>query len=215
MKRMLLLALLIPLPATAQIALLAHTAAGFSSGSGSSPVTTSAIDTSGASMIALCATGARANVSAPSDSASNTWLLANTQKEDGDLQVSLWYVIGPATSASHTFTFRGQSPAGAVMAFSNVASGPDQQSQSIKGLRGALASGAVTPTNANELVLSCMSFYPSIASPTVSPLTLVDEFLTKAGGMGRWERFRRTWLKLGPGRSIRPGPMRPTPARQR
>ena len=134
MKTMLLLALLLPLPATAQITLLAHTAAGFSSGSGSSPVTTSAIDTTGASMIAICATGASSNTATPSDSASNTWLLANTQNEDGDLRVSLWYAIGPSTSATHTFTFNGQAPAGAVMAFSNVASGPDKQSQSMKGL---------------------------------------------------------------------------------
>jgi hypothetical protein len=184
MKSMFLLALLLPLPATAQITLLAHTALGFSSGSSSSPVTTSAIDTTGASLIALCATGDRSNISAPSDSASNTWLLANTQKEDGDLQVSLWYAIGPTTSATHTFTFEGRAPAGAVMAFSNVASGPDQQSQSMRGWGIPLASGPVMPTNANELVLSCLSFYPSIASPTVSPLTLVDELPYKGGYNG-------------------------------
>jgi len=184
MKRMLLLALLLPLPATAQITLLAHTAAGFSSGSGSSPVTTSAINTTGATMIAICATGEHSNTSTPSDSASNTWLLANTQKEDGDLQVSLWYAVEPATSATHTFTFKGQSPAGAVMAFSNVASGPDKQSQSTRGWGAPLASGSVTPANANELVLSCMSFYPSIASPTVSPLTLVDELPYRGGYNG-------------------------------
>ncbi len=137
MKRMLLLALLLPLPATAQITLLAHAAAGFSSGSGSTPVTTSAIDTTGASMIALCATGSRGNVSAPSDSASNTWLLANTEREDGDLQVSLWYAIGPATSATHTFTFKGQSPAGAVMAFSKVANGPGPAKPVDERLRGS------------------------------------------------------------------------------
>ena len=184
MKRMLLLALLLPVQATAQVTLLAHTAAGYSSGSGSSPVTTSAIDTTGASMIAICATGAASNTSAPSDSASNTWLLANTQYEDGDLRVSLWYALGPATSATHTFTFHGRAPAGAVMAFLNVASGPDKQSQSVKGWGTPLTSGAVTPTNANELVLSCMSFFPSIAPPAVSPLTLVDELPYNKGYNG-------------------------------
>jgi hypothetical protein len=180
---MFFLALLLPLPASAQVTLLAHTAAGFSTGSGSSPVTTSAIDTTGASMIAICATGAASNTSAPSDSAANTWLLANTQNEDGDLQVSLWYAIGPTTSATHTFTFKGRAPAGAVMAFSNVASGPDKQSQSMKG-GGRLTSGLVSPANDNELVLSCMSFYPSIESPTVSPLTLVDELPYRGGYNG-------------------------------
>ena len=184
MKRMFLLALLLPVQAIAQVTLLAHTAAGFSSGSGTSPVTTTAIDTTGASMIAICATGASSNASAPSDSASNTWLLANTQNEDGDLRVNLWYAIGPATSATHTFTFKGQSPAGAVMAFSNVASGPDKQSQSVRGWGAPLTSGPVTPTNANELVLSCMSFFTAIAPPTVSPLTLVDELPYRGGYNG-------------------------------
>lgn len=184
MKRMLLLALLLPLSATAQVRLLAHTAAGYSSGGGSSPVTTLPIDTTGASLIALCATGTAGNTAAPSDSAANTWHLANTQHEDGDLQVSMWYAVGPATSATHTFTFRGRAPAGAVMAFSGVASGPDKQSQSLHGGRGPLTSGAVTPANAHELVLSCMAFYGSVASTTVSPLTLVDELPYNGGYNG-------------------------------
>ena len=56
MKRLFLLVLLLSVPVAAQVALLAHTAAGFSAGSGSTPVTTSAIDTTGASMIAICTT---------------------------------------------------------------------------------------------------------------------------------------------------------------
>lgn len=184
MKRLFLLALLLPVPAAAQVALLAHTAAGYSSGSSSSPVTTSAIDTTGASLIAICATGAAGNRSAPSDSQSNNWLLANTQNEDGDLQVSLWYATGPATSPRHTFTFHGQAPAGAVMAFSNVASGPDKQSQSTGGSSGSIKSGSVTPANPDELVLSCLSFFAPSPPPKVSPLILVDELPYNGGYNG-------------------------------
>jgi len=184
MKKLLVLALLLPLSASAQVTLLAHTAAGYTSGSSASPITTSAIDTTGASLIAICATGAAGITAAPSDSASNTWSLANTQNEDGDARVSLWYAIGPATSPRHAFTFHGQAPAGAVLAFSNVASGPDMQSQSVQGWGATLTSGSVAPTNPNELVLSCLTFFGAVPPPTVSPLTVVDQLPYNGGYSG-------------------------------
>jgi len=181
----LLFALLISLPAYAQVALLAHTAAGFAgTGGGASPVTTTAINTTGASMIAICASSDPHSTVAPTDSAGNLWLLAKTQNEDGDSRVSLWYAIAPVTSPSHTFTGHGQAPSVAVMAFSNVASGPDQLSSS-QSYKSPLTSGNLTPANPDELILSCISAYPAAFTANVSaPLTVVDSLPWNGGYNG-------------------------------
>ena len=47
-----------------------------------------------------------------------------------------------------------------------------------------LTSGAVTPANADELVVSCLGFFTASESTTVSPLTLVDVLPYKGGYSG-------------------------------
>jgi len=169
--------------ARAQISLGPHTAAGYSTGTGTTPVTTSAINTTGQNFIGICATGSSGNETAPTDSQNNVWLKANTQNEDGDSQVTLWYVIGPTTSALHTFTMSGQAPALAVFTASGVASGPDQQS-STQG-SSPQSSGGMTPTNANELIASCTSWYPTASSVSIAlPMTILDTVAYDGGYNG-------------------------------
>jgi hypothetical protein len=71
-----------------------------------------------------------------------------------------------------TFTstgdYLGPSPI-AVMIFSGVASGPDKTNGAISNV-----TGNITPTNANELVLSCFSNQRGTVATAVTPLTLAD-----------------------------------------
>ena len=186
MKRLLpAFALLFSLHAVAQVALISHTAAGCKSqcgSNGSITVTTPAINTTGARMIAICSSEWTQQVP-PTDSSGNVYQKAISQNEDDDSNVGLWYALSPITSASQTFTQTGQSPALAVMAFSNVASGPDQQNTS-DSYGQFLTSGNVTPTNNNELIVSCLSGYPDGFSATVSPLTVVDSLPWNGGYSG-------------------------------
>jgi hypothetical protein len=174
MRRLLVLATLFALPflARPQATLITHTAAGCSvncgTTGGGTPVTTSAIDTTGAgthNLILICATGSSGNTPAalqPTDNCGNTYTLLNSQNEDGDSRVAAYYVIGGSLCSSHTFTFNGHAPAGAVMVFSGIASGPDQQSQSVGAT--PLTAGSVTPTNADEVVTACSSYFASATS---------------------------------------------------
>ena len=184
MKRLLFIALL-STPVFSQITLISHTAAGYSTGTGTTPVTTPAISTVGANMLAVCAAGSAGNQTAPTDSLNNVWVMARTQKEDGDTQVTLWYALGATVGASHTFTANGRGPALAVMAFANVSSGPDQQNSSQAGSGTPFSTGSVTPTNDNELVVSCLSGYPSgITWSANAPMTTGDAVLYSGGYNG-------------------------------
>lgn len=166
----------------AQVTLVNHAAAGYSTGVGTTPVTTAAINTTGANFIGICAAGASSNTTAPTDNCGNSYaLLANTQNEDGDVRVTFWYAFAPNTCASHTFTFSGSGPSGAVMAFSGVASGPDQQNKS-QGTS-PITTGSVSPSNANELVVSCAAGgYANTTYASASPLTLVDSVASGSSG---------------------------------
>jgi hypothetical protein len=172
MKKIAQIVLLVfSLPLTAQVALVAHTVAEDITGTA---VTTSTLNTTAANAIILCATaGWASDTTTPSDSLGNVWTLVGRQNEDGDVVTSMWVTIGPAVGPSHTFTFGAFSPTLEVMAFSGVASGPDQKSQS----QGAtpLTSGAMTPAKPNELVASCSAWTEgSTTAPAVTPLTVVD-----------------------------------------
>lgn len=206
MKRFFVLTLLFltTLCMSAQVVLLAHTAAGYGgTANGAAPVTTVAIDTTGAKMIAVCATGFAGNTSAPTDSAANHWRLANTHKQDGDSQVTLWYAIDPVTSKSHTFTAAGRAPALAVMAFSNVASGPDQQS-SAEGQRSPLMVGSLTPANAGELAISCISASATGVTATINPPFTIVDALPYSGGYNGSVATVSAYTVLSEARKINP-----------
>ena len=105
-----------------------------------------------------------------SDSLSNTWTLVNKQIADGDVAVELWISFGPRTGNSQSFRGSGEFPAIAAMAFSGVASGPDQNSSASKS-----SSGSITPTNAYELLISCMGTQQRSVTAVNSPFTLLDQ----------------------------------------
>jgi hypothetical protein len=102
----------------------------------------------------------------------NVWTLANTINEGGHERIGLWYVFSPATSPQHTFTFNGNNSSGTVMAFSGVASGPDQVAAARESIP---LSGVLNPTNPDELILSCLGLQSGAHKATIqAPLTQID-----------------------------------------
>jgi hypothetical protein len=178
-KRLLLsLALLLSsLPCMAQVALVSHTAA-IGNGTGST-TTTAPINTTGASLIVVCGSAYRSMTI--TDSQGNTWNVANSAGPGSSDSVSFtFYVLSPATSASHTFTATtyGGTAALAVMAFSGVAGGPDQQCNNMDwpdGNGDVGCSQSMMPTNNNELVTSCLvNANDGATASFISPMTSVD-----------------------------------------
>lgn len=83
------------------------------------PCTTSAIDTRGATLLVVVATGY--SVPSITDSAGNTWTALSTYAS-GNPKVGLYYCVNPATSASHTVSTTGITgfPALAFYAYSGT-----------------------------------------------------------------------------------------------
>jgi hypothetical protein len=120
-------------------------------------VSTSAINTTGASLIvAIVAYYVSTGVFA--DSAGNIWTHATESSTPG---CALYYCINPTTSATHTFSIAGGSyPAIAVAAFNNT--GPLDLS-----IRGATGNqpGSGTPTYNGELLVTGYACNQSASGP--------------------------------------------------
>lgn len=120
-------------------------------------VTTSAIDTTGANLIVIGIGWYSVTSPSISDSQSNTWTALTTSNIASDVGCKLYYCVSPTTNASHTFTFGPANVYGGliVSAWSGVAtSSPfDQQTGATSSSASGLATGSVTPSEDNELVI--------------------------------------------------------------
>lgn len=136
---------------------------------------TSAINTTGANLLVACiATNQSGGGVAPTDSQSNTWTKAIAETATVPF-VTVWYVYSPSTSSAQTFSAStNPTPAIVVAAFSGSASSPlDQTNGSGYSATTSAATGSITPTQNNELLISCLS---SSASNAITNLTVNDSF---------------------------------------
>jgi len=107
-----------------------------------------------------------------SDSNSNTWVELTEQTPGGVALTRLAYCLNPTVGAGHTFSW-GHSDtqywALAVAGFSGVATSSafDQESGTAAGGSATITAPSFTPANANELVVSGMSYW--IAQGTGAP----------------------------------------------
>lgn len=134
------------------IALVAHTFAN----NGTTPVTTPAINTTGANLIVIGVAWEN-TTPAISDNQSNTYTLVASQNSGTGLGAcSLYYCSSPITSASHTFTStNGTDPTIFVQAFSGAAtSSPLDRHNSANTSGSTIQPGSVTPSVANELLVA-------------------------------------------------------------
>lgn len=151
-KLVLLLALcLMATNSWAAITVLAQTCKGSSNGTS---VTTTAINTKGATLIFLSEGYASGGGGTVSDSQSNTPSgLANPST--GDISYISYYYVNPITSTSHTFSVSGgTSPALCVIAASGTIPSPLDVQNSNAGSSATLTTGNVTPSQFNEILLS-------------------------------------------------------------
>jgi hypothetical protein len=155
-------------------ALLAHT----HTAAGSAGGTSSAINTTGASLLVCaisCYNGPGATT-APTDSQSNTWTaLANHQSAGSD-QTRIFYCISPSTSASHTFTQSNAYSIGNVTAFSSPSTPVVGSEVSANATATTIQAGSLTPSAANNLIVSAVgaNVGGSAASSVNGGFTITD-----------------------------------------
>jgi hypothetical protein len=155
------------------IALLSHTyKQGNSGGSGTSP----AIDTTGASLLVAYVADFTGSAAATfADSQGNTWTALTARPLTGNMRSQMYYCASPTTSASHTFSATGTNSfaAIAIAAYSGTATSPYDQETGATTLTGtSLATGSVTPSENNELVIYGCGYASSALSVSVG--TMLD-----------------------------------------
>jgi hypothetical protein len=130
-------------------------------GSATDPIyITAAADSTGCDLIVICATWyAAAGTPTLSDSKGNTYtaLTAHTDTVPGSL---IAYCQAPTVGSGHTFTLNltGSFPRLSAMGFSGSAASPfDQQNGSASSGATSLATGSVTPTQNDELVIAALT----------------------------------------------------------
>lgn len=129
--------------------LIANTAS-----SSAGAITTNSIDTTGADLIVIGLAADDGYNTTPTDSKSNTWTQA-TSYTQGNVRVRLWYTTPSSVGSGHTFSFSG-SPLGTmfVAAFSGAnQSSPYDQQNGANAFATSLATGSITPTEDNELII--------------------------------------------------------------
>lgn len=132
--------------------------------SGSSSVTTDAIDTTGADLLVASVHDTVAVTF--SDSAGNTW--TGLTERTSPHRARLFICVNPTTSATHTFTGAGSVPTICVAGYSGAAASPLDAENSAGVVTGSsLASGSVTPSTNGGLIVVALTLdaarTPSIA----------------------------------------------------
>jgi hypothetical protein len=125
--------------------------------------TTSAIDTTGANLLlfGIGSYGLGTNGSeSPTDSKSNSWS-GTTLRVAGDVAARIFYGEPSSVGSGHDFSYADANCYAvlAASAFSGAQSSPlDQQNGATGGMSTSQSPGSVTPTEDNELVVTCLTF---------------------------------------------------------
>lgn len=158
----------------APITLVAHTVA-FGS---NAAVTTSAINTTGASLIVLAISVNNGTTPTVTDSAGNTWTALTSQTATGLAKIAFYYKASPTTSATHTFTNTGTFPTIGVMAFNNTLGvAPfDVENGAMTASGTTRSTGSVSPSLDNEVIVTALAGTPTGGGVSIdSGFNLVDQ----------------------------------------
>lgn len=170
-------------------ALVAHTGKRCAPGAPGT-VTTDAIATTGANLLIVSAAWYPGSTSEPtlSDSAGNTWTPLTVQTA-GNISSRLYYSYGGTMSGAHTFTFAGADIYASIQvaAFSGASASPfDVENGDIATSASSLATGSVTPSQANTLVVAGLG-HENNSGGTVtidSSFTITDAVAWSGDGIG-------------------------------
>jgi len=149
--------------------------------------TTTAIDTRAANFIVVY--GSSVTIGTLTDSATNTWTKLTTISNGvGSVESAIYYCANPTKSATHTFTYTLSSgaPSLSVLAFSGVATASpfDVQNGAIFNTVTSIATGSVTPSLNNEVVVTGLGAGATAGSYTAdSGMTNVG-YIPTVGGQG-------------------------------
>jgi hypothetical protein len=158
------------------IALVSGASAAAGSAPGIDTATTSAVNTTGANLIVIQASN-YAVQAAPTitDNKSNTWT-ALTAQAGSVVRGTLYYCLNPTVGSGHTFTITstGGYPSLSILAFSGVAttSAFDVQNGSTASSSTTVAPGSITPSAANELVITGVGTQSAAVSSVGSGFTI-------------------------------------------
>jgi len=169
------------------IALLASTKVGYLVGDVGG-TTTPAIDTTGATLlIAVVSNLAGSAAASLSDSKGNTWV-SLTAQATATVRSQIFYVKNPTVGSGHTFTVSGLgtgSPGMCVAAFNNTdtTANADQQNGATSASASVLATGNVTPTSNNQLIITALAGLKPSATIN-GGFTIVDGLPFRNDGVG-------------------------------
>lgn len=157
--------------------------------------TTSAVDTTGASLLVACVTDFAANSAAVSDSKGNTWIATpnppfglNNFGSADQAELKFFYAKNPTVGTGHTFSFTSNASTFLVSAYSGADTTAPYDTGSQGGGRsgpgsGSAQAGSITPSQANSLIVTVVT--PSDSSsgaPTVdSSYTITDSSAYQLG----------------------------------
>ncbi len=164
--------------------LVAHTVAGSTDGGNS--VTTSAIDTTGATLLVVSITGAINDIHLPSDSKSNTWTGLSIATAPGGVSNKLFYAENPIVGSGHTFDFSvaGTYPSIEVLAFSGAATTSvfDVDSWNSSNTSPTISVGPVTPSGNGYIIVSGLYDDSATVAPSIDSGFTVSDSIAQNGG---------------------------------
>ncbi len=195
-------------PATPAWTLIAHTQAT----SGSSPLVSPAIDTTGANVLAWALSYFPGGTYTATDSNSNTWVqpAGAYSGTAGSLIQNFYVVASPVVGSGHTFTIT--TTAGnifcsfVVYAFKSATGTPFFDSNVAAFSQASATSGttlgvpSITETQPNSLVLAGLTDNTTGATFTIAPspqYTIPDQVVTRSGGSNQGGAL--TWAILASG----------------
>jgi hypothetical protein len=169
-----LLLVLAATPAWAGFTLVGHV--GAQSGDGNS-TTTAGLNTTGATLLVLSAAWVYSGSATISDSKGNTWTPLTGQVASPQCQVQLFYVVNPTVGTGHTFTVSGTTifPAVTVTAWTGQAASPVDQQNGNTATATTVATGSVTPSQSNELLIATTCHNNQYTSSINSSFTISDD----------------------------------------
>lgn len=146
-----------------------------SSPDGNDATTSSAINTTGASLLIMAI--ADVGGTTPVDSKSNTWVGLTAQSNV--LRARLWYVDAPTVGAGHTFgttSGGGHYPSIAIQAWSGSLPSPFDVENGALGVSAtSLQTGSITPNLNNELVVAMFGIQDADTITVDSGMTITDQ----------------------------------------
>jgi len=156
-------------------------------------VTTGSADTSGATLLVVVVStyGTGGTLT---DSNSNTWNALTRRGSAGDAGCQIYYAVNPTVGSGHTFTYSSTAkyPSVAAMAFSGAdTSSPfDVQNGANNTTMTTLATGSVTPSEDNELIIAGYGGYSGAVSSIDSGMTIANSVAYSANHLAAGSAYK-------------------------